>query len=182
MAKQFNNPAESAFQFTAQREGGDKPAGTLGDPNHAFQGVNQSTYDAYRQQRGAHVQDVTAMTPPERDYIYQSYWSRGLCDHIALKSGALAICHFDACFNGGGVIIAERTLGEIGPDNILTSEEADAVGALVDGPGGEDAACSAYLQNRLDRFRSLGNAAAEPGWEIRLNLLALFLGLSWRVS
>lgn len=180
----FPDPQAAAFQLTREREGGDKPAGTLGDANHAFHGVNQSVYDRFRRRWGLNHQDVALMDAHEEQVIYEDYWTRAQCGPIAARAGSLAICHFDAFFNGGGVVILERTIGETADqiDDVLTEAEVDALIALVDAEGGEAGACAAYLQNRLDRFRALGNAAAEPGWEIRLDRVAAFIGISWRVS
>lgn len=182
---QFPDARAAAFRFTADREGGDKPAGTLGDANHAFRGVNQSVYDRFRRRWGLNHQDVVQMSADEQAAIYQDYWARAQCAAIAARSGALACCHFDAFFNGGGIVLLERTIGETPDqiDEVLTAEEVDALLATLDGESGEAGACSAYLQNRLDRFRSLANwPAAGATWTDRLNRLATYLGLSWRVS
>ncbi len=181
----FADPKAAAFAFTGSSpiEGGDKPAGTLGDPNHAFHGVNQSVYDRFRRRWGLNSQDVSLMDAAEQEAIYTDYWTRAKCPPIAAASGALAICHFDAFFNGGGIQILERTIGEDEPDATLTDEEVAALIATLQGESGEAGACSAYLQNRLDRFRSLANwPEAGHTWTDRLTRLSAYLGLSWRPS
>lgn len=182
---QFPDPQAAAFAFTGSPpiEGGDKPAGTLGDPNHAFHGINQSVFDRFLRKWGVNHRDVVTMTAHEQAVIYTDYWTRAGCGPIAAASGALAICHFDAFFNGGGIQILERTIGEDEPDAVLTPEEIDALIATLRGESGEAGACSAYLQNRLNRFRELPNwPEAGHTWTDRLTRLAGYLGLSWRPS
>lgn len=184
MATFFADPQAAAVAFTSRSdiEGGLKPAGGLGDPNRANHGVNQSTYDTYRTAQGLPPQDVALIAPAEVAAIYADYWERFLCGRIAPHSGALAVVHFDACFNGGGVRLLEETEGQLPGerDNILTPEEVD--GLVAELAAGEDAVIEAYLQNRLDRFRGLHNAAAEHTWEVRLDKLATYVGVTWRVS
>jgi hypothetical protein len=182
---QFPDPRSAAFLFTADREGGDKPEGKLGDPNHAYRGVNQVVYDAFRRRWGLNHRDVVAMEAPEQAAIYEDYWARAKCEPIAQASGALALCHFDAFFNGGGIVILERTIGETEHqiDEVLTDEEVAALIATLAGESGEAGSCSAYLQNRLDRFRTLKNwPEAGANWTSRLDKLATYLGLGWRAS
>jgi hypothetical protein len=132
---------------------------------------------------------VTLLSAAEQAAIYDDYWARGRCAEIAAHSGALALCHFDAVFNGGGVEILEREIGELTPDQVLTDDELAAVVSLLapynvfpDGETGEAGACGAYCEARLARFRRLHNAAAEPGWEVRLNRVASYCDLTWRVT
>lgn len=176
---------QAAFAFTQRPdiEGGLKPSGTLGDPNRAFRGINQSTYDAYRTQHGLPTRDVADAAPQEIADIYKGYWTRFYCDVIAPKSSALAVCHFDCEFNGGGTVVLEETAGQIHRDSTLTLDEVNGLLATLGGESGEDGTIAAYLQNRLDRFRSLKNwSEAGPGWMKRLDKLAAYLEVSWRVT
>lgn len=176
---------QAAFAFTQRPdiEGGLKPSGTLGDPNRAFRGINQSTYDAYRVRNGLRNRDVAEAAPQEVADIYKSYWTRFFCDVIAPKSGALAVCHFDCEFNGGGTAVLEETEGQTERDSTLTLDEVNGLLATLGGESGEDGTISAYLQNRLDRFRSLKNwPQAGEGWTKRLDKLAAYLEVSWRTS
>lgn len=169
----------AAEQFTRIREGGDKPAGKLGDPNHAYEGVNQSTYDHFRTTKQLPTQDVTLMSAQECADIYDRYWYGGACDQVATYSPELAVVHFDAEFNGGGAFLLRETAG-LNPKGSIDQATLSAIGAIC--VSNASAAVTAYLQNRLDRFRNLKNPEAEPGWEKRLNLLAVFVGSTWRVS
>jgi len=195
MAKVFADPQSAAAEITGGFEGGYKPSGVLGDPNAAMWGINQSTFDASRRAKGVVTQDVRLMTPEERNEIYAGYWTRYFCDHIAPHSGALAVCHFDCEFNGGGTVVLEETTGQVAGqrDATLTEAEVEALIDELDSEAGEDGVIAAYLQNRLDRLRDLTRRnpdgtvvklwdAAGPTWTKRLNALAATLDISWRVS
>ena len=183
MAAKFPYPMQAAFAFTQRPdiEGGLKPSGALGDPNRAFRGINQSTYDRYRTGNGLPTRDVAEAAPQEVVDVYKSYWTDFFCGVIAPKSGALAVCHFDCEFNGGGTTVLEDTAGN--PHGPLTLDEVNALLATLGGESGEDGTISAYLQNRLDRFRGLKNwPEAGDGWMKRLDKLAAYLEVSWRTS
>lgn len=195
MANQFPDPQAASDRITGELEGGYKPTGKLGDPNAAMWGINQSTFDDYRRRKGVVTQDVRLMTPEERAEIYADYWTRYFCPKIAARSGALAVAHFDCEFNGGGTVVLEQVIGELPKDRdaVLTEEEVDQFLELLDGESGEDGVIDAYLQDRLDRLRGLTRKRPDGSvqrlwddagavWTKRLDTLAEFLGVSWRVS
>lgn len=183
MATQYPVPEEAAYRFTEEHERGYKAPGRLADPNAAMNGINQSTYDKWRTDHGFATQDVKLVSLLEQAAIYKQYYVDGECVEIERYSGALAICVFDAEFNGGGMVLLQRTVG-VEQDGKFGPVTLNALLAALHASG-EDACISAYLQNRLDRFRTLHNWADPETrgiWIKRLNDLALYLGSSWRVS
>lgn len=100
---------QEALTFVLGQEGGYNPD----DPS--YKGVMQTTYDAYRSQRGLPRRDVRDISSSELTAIYQvQYW---------LASGAqslpddLALIHFDTAVNMG-VGAAGRILAQSGGDPV----------------------------------------------------------------
>lgn len=121
----------TAYPFIRKEEGGWNPA----DPS--MHGVTQTTYDAYRRDKGMPVQDVRSITDAEVYEIYlQTYYIDGGAASL-VDSGYqdLGLAHFNASVN----------MGKGKAHQILNQAGTDA---------------QAYLSIQADDYRAI--AAANP--------------------
>ncbi|MBO9361003.1 MAG: hypothetical protein J7452_02260 [Thermoflexus sp.] len=149
---------EEAYAFVRRWEGGyvhdpDDPGGATN------MGITQSTYDAWRQEKGLPPQDVRALTPEEAQAIYlEKYWASS--GAATIPSPALAMIHFDTAVNMGP--------GRAGEFLKRVQEE---------GRSSPRELAEAYLDLRLNRYLEIAHRFPSQrkflgGWLNRLRDLA----------
>lgn len=166
---------ERGLDFVLRWEGGyvNHPNDRGGATN---KGVIQSTYNAYRDDKGLSRRSVRHISNDEVQEIYRDrYWKAARCHEIAERSESLAIAHFDWAVNAG-TGRAIKTLQE-------------CTGTIVDGVWGPNTRKSfeatnpnqvlnCYLNRREQLYRRWGRGSQAvflDGWLNRLNDLREFL-------
>lgn len=163
-------PFELALKFTLQAEGG-----YTSDPVPTNHGIQQDTYNAWRDAQGWPKRPVEQITNAEVDALYHwLYWVRARCSVLNLK---LSVAHFDWSVNHG-VIGAIKTLqraagvnpdGIFGPITNAAVNKADPLKLLDD-----------YLTLRIEDYHQI--VASNPsdsqflaGWIARVHELRQYL-------
>lgn len=117
----------AAFAWTLGVEGGESDV--VGDPGgHTYQGVTQTTYDAYRLRKRETVRSVALMESHEVWAIYRKFWEDAKCDLLPYPVNAVV---FDVAINSGA-LRARRMLQEalgVRPDGIIGPKTLAALSA-----------------------------------------------------